>query len=94
MNAVSFTIVCELDLWHRSMCAAGDPGTVVRWTGRVAPVVTLLTLSIRCSLVQWFTMQASRLILLLLLQTVTAQISINFSLDNLAAVAGGLGEAS
>ena len=39
-------------------------------------------------------MQASQLLLLLLLQTVTAQISINFSLDNLAAVAGGLGEAA
>ena len=40
-------------------------------------------------------MQASQLILLLLLlQTITAQISINFSLDNLAAVAGGLGEAA
>ena len=38
-------------------------------------------------------MQASPLLLLLLLlQTVAAQISINFSPDNLAAVAGGLGE--
>ena len=45
-------------------------------------------------MVHHITMQASQLMLLLLLQTVSAQISINFSLDNLAAVAGGLGEAS
>ena len=80
------------------MCAAGDPGTVVRWTGRVAPhrwyhCQPSDHFRVRCVVVQWSSMRASPLLLLLLLlQTVAAQISINFSPDNLAAVAGGLGE--
>ena len=59
----------------------------------VNPLIIISESDLR-SLVHHITMQASQLLLLLLLQTVTAQISINFSLDNLAAVAGGLGEAS
>ena len=59
----------------------------------VNPLIIISESDLR-SLVHHITMQASQLMLLLLLQTVTAQISINFSLDNLAAVAGGLGEAS
>ena len=61
----------------------------------VNPLIIISESDLR-SLVHHITMQASQLmlLLLLLLHTITAQISINFSLDNLAAVAGGLGEAS